>query len=63
MRTVVIIFKSGTQLKVRCENCTIQRHFATNAIVSCSFENVKNINPMYIDITEIACIYEEVFVS
>lgn len=54
--TIVIVFKSGYELKVKCEESTLSRDI-DGVITNIKFKGVTENKPLDINFDEVACIY------
>lgn len=57
--TMVIVLKSGAILRFKVDSFSITKNTATNEITSLTREGMVNENLMYINLSEIAALYEE----
>lgn len=58
MNDVVIGFKSGKEITLKCEDCTLLKNKFTGELTEINWHNI-NINLMYIDLNEIAYVYQK----
>lgn len=56
--TIVIVFKSGYELKVKCDEYTLSRNI-DGKITNMKFDGVTGNKPLGINFDEVACICEE----
>jgi len=57
MYKLVICLKSGREFTVICEDCVITRN-KFGDVADIRFENPQNINPIILNVTDIALMYE-----
>ena len=58
MNEVRIIFKNGKILTIKCENFIVTRSELTNEITKMSWKGVTDNKPLYIDLSEVMCVYQ-----
>lgn len=56
--TVVIMFKNGKQIRMKCDNFVVKKN-GFEQLTNIEWEGAKNINILHIDFAEIMCIYYE----
>lgn len=57
--TMVIVLKSGAILRFKVDSFSIKKNTATNEITSLTREGMVDKNLMYVNLSEIAALYEE----
>lgn len=55
--TIVIMFKNGKELRIKCENVSVKRSCYDNEIFSLKFTKPTENKPIELDFKEIQCIY------
>ncbi len=58
--TITILFKSGKEVSVKCQDAETTRNRMTGRIEHIKFDDVKKNKIMDLDFTEIAAIYRKV---
>ena len=58
MNEVRIIFKNGKILTIKCEDFTVTRSELTNEITKISWKGITDHKPLYIDLSEVMCVYQ-----
>ena len=59
MKKVKFVFKSGYELEIECESCTIQRNTMRDEIIAYQLNGVKNIAPLFIKQRDVICVTSE----
>ena len=57
---VIIHFKSGLELPITCEEFSIGTFTLTGKLDSYTIKGIKDNKPVYIDTTQVDCIWREV---
>ena len=55
--TIVIVFKSGYELRTKCENVETTRSSLTGRVTDISYQGVEENKPLDINFNEVLCIY------
>ena len=55
--TIVIVFKSGYELRTKCENVETTRSSLTGRVTNISYQGVEENKPLDINFNEVLCIY------
>lgn len=58
MTTMIIGFKNGKELKILCEKFAVEKNGLAE-LTGIEFKGLKDIRPMYIDMSEILYVCEE----
>ena len=59
MQKVKFVFKSGYELEIECETCTIERNTIQDEMVSYKLKGVKNRAPLFIKQRDVVCVTSE----
>lgn len=57
--TIVIVFKTGYQLKVKCEDCIVTRD-GLGTVTNISFDDVTENKLIYSKLDDVLCVYRVV---
>lgn len=57
MYRMVIYFRNGDKLIVNCEKCTITTDRLTGKIKNISWDGLKTLKPLFVDLDEVLCVY------
>jgi hypothetical protein len=56
---IVIVFKNGHTVEMKCDSCDIKSSDLTGNITGIKCERVKDNQLLYVDFNEILCIYRK----